>query len=142
MKMLGIDYGTKKIGLAVSDEEGRIAFPRIVLKNDGNAMLVICDFCKKENIEGIVIGESLNFKGEKNKVMDQITPFKTLLEEKTSVPVFFESEFLSSKQARNVHDSGELNDASAAAIILQSYLDKVKNKSGKATGSLLDNFNF
>ena len=128
MRMLGIDYGTKKIGLAMSDEDGRVAFPRLVLKNDAQALAIIFEMFKKEKIDGIVLGESLNFKGEPNKVMEKISEFKMMLEKETGVPVYFESEFLSSKQARNIHDSGELNDASAAAIILQSYLDKEKSK--------------
>ena len=128
MRMLGIDYGTKKIGLAMSDEDGRVAFPRSVLKNDAQAISVILEIFKKEKIDGIVLGESLNFKGEPNKVMEKISEFKIALEKAIGVPVYFESEFLSSKQARNIHDSGELNDASAAAIILQSYLDKEKSK--------------
>lgn len=128
MRMLGIDYGTKKIGFAMSDEDGRVAFPRSVLKNDGGAVAAILQMFRKEKIDGIVLGESLNFKGEANAVMEKILAFKALLEKETGVPVYFESEFLSSKQARNIHDSGELNDASAAAIILQSWLDKTNNK--------------
>ena len=128
MKTLGIDYGTKKIGLAVSDEEGRVGFPRSVLQNDKNIIPAILQICKNEKIGGIVLGESLDYGGEPNKVMEKISAFKIQLEKVTGAPVYFESEFLTSKQARNVYDSGKNNDASAAALILQSYLDKLKNK--------------
>lgn len=129
MKMLGIDYGTKKIGFAISDEDGRIAFPRSVLKNDAGVLSFIKKLIQEEKIETIVLGESLDYSGKPNLIMEKISVFKNLLEKETNLSVIFESEFLSSKQARNIHDSGELNDASAAAIILQSYLDKLKNKS-------------
>jgi putative Holliday junction resolvase len=131
MKTLGIDYGTKKMGLAVSDENGRIAFPRSVLKNNAGVLPIIKELIQKEKIECIVLGESLNYSGKPNLIMEKISAFKKLLEKETDLSVIFESEFLSSKQARNIHDSGDLNDASAAAIILQSYLDKVKNQNSK-----------
>lgn len=128
MKTLGIDYGAKKIGFAVSDEDGRIAFPRSVLKNEAGVFFAIKELIQKEKIESIVLGESLDYSGKPNLIMEKISIFKKLLEKETSLPVIFESEFLSSKQARNIYDSGELNDASAAAIILQSWLDKTNNK--------------
>jgi len=124
MKILGIDYGTKKVGLALSDEGGRIAFPLSVIPNDKTLLQKISDICKKEEVGAIVIGESLDYKGEPNPIMKKINVFHGQLEEKTGKPVFLSPEFLSSKQARNILDSGEKNDASAAAIILQTYLDK------------------
>jgi putative Holliday junction resolvase len=127
MKTLGIDFGTKKMGLAISDEDGRIAFPRSVLKNVIGILPAIKELIQKEKIETIVLGESLDYSGKPNLIMEKIHVFKELLEKETGLPIIFESEFLSSKQARNIHDSGELNDASAAAIILQSYLDKQNN---------------
>ena len=128
MRMLGIDYGTKKIGLAVSDHEGRVAFPFGVVKNDENILAKITAILAEEDIEGVVFGKSLDYSGKPNPVMAKIEAFKERLEIASALPIHFESEFLSSKQARNIHDSGELNDASAAAIILQSYLDKLKNR--------------
>jgi putative Holliday junction resolvase len=142
MKTLGIDYGTKKIGFAVSDEDGRIAFPRSVLKNDAGVFFAIKELIQKEKIESIVLGESLDYSGKPNLIMEKISAFKKLLEKETSLPVMFESEFLSSKQARNIHDSGELNDASAAAIILQSYLDREKSKKEKEKSPTVDGENF
>jgi len=124
MKTLGIDYGTKKVGIAISDEDGRMAFPHGVLPNDNRLTTVIQELCAKETIGAVVLGESLDFSGQPNPVMKKILAFKKTLEGKLSLPVFLEKEFLTSKQARNIHDSGDLNDASAAAIILQSYLDK------------------
>ena len=46
MKFLGIDYGTKRIGLALSDEDGKLAFPKETLKNDGDALNIVVDLIK------------------------------------------------------------------------------------------------
>jgi putative Holliday junction resolvase len=124
MKMLGVDYGTKKVGIAVSDEAARLAFPYAVIPNAGDLAEKISGICAKENIEATVIGESRDFDGKPNPVMKKITSLKKKLEQTFGLPVHLEPEFLTSKQARNIQEGGALTDASAAAIILQSFLDK------------------
>lgn len=129
MKLLGIDFGRKKVGIAVSDEEQKIAFPKTVYPNDKKLLERIADFCKENSVSGIVLGESKNYKGEDNPVMKDILKFKTELETKTSLPVFMEPEFMSSSEAEKMRAEGdykEMLDASAAAVILQSYLNKTK----------------
>ena len=126
MKILGIDYGTKKVGVAVSDESGSMAFPYAVIPSTSDLAEKIQTICIKENIEAVVIGESRDFDGQPNPVMKKITPLKKKLEEKLGFLVYLEPEYLTSKQARNIQEGSALTDASAAAIILQSYLDKVK----------------
>lgn len=126
MKYLGIDFGEKKIGLAVSDEEGRLAFPYLVLLNGKKLLEEVEKIIRMEEIEKIVLGESRNFKGDPNAIMDKIQKFKKDLEEKIEVEVFFEPEFLTSAQAERIQGKTSLHDASAAAIILQSFLDKRK----------------
>lgn len=135
MKYLGIDYGTKRIGLATSDTGGSLAFPHSTVKAGPNALQEIIEVIKKEGVEGIVVGESRNFKGEANKVMEDIEQFKADLEELASLPVAYEAEFLSSAAAarqfegdfgRGDKPSQEKLDASAAAMILQSFLDRQK----------------
>jgi len=124
MKTLGIDYGTKKVGIAISDDGGAVAFPFGVFPNDNQLTAVIQEICTKENISTVILGESLDFSGQPNPVMKKIFAFKKTLEEKFSLSVFLEKEFLTSKQARNIQEDSALTDASAAAIILQSWLDK------------------
>jgi putative holliday junction resolvase len=124
MKILGIDFGSKRIGLAVSDESGKMAFPHSVILNNKSALDEVGDIVKKEKIESIIIGESKDFKGEPNEIMKEIERFKKILEEKTKMPVFFEPEFMTSQQAEHLQGKNEMHDASAATIILQSYLDK------------------
>lgn len=125
-RFLGLDYGTKKVGIAVSDEAGSMAFPYAVIPNTRDLVEKIGEIFTKENISAIVIGESRDFGGMPNPVMKKILPFKKKLEEKLGFPVHLEQEYLTSKQARNIQEGSALTDASAAAIILQSYLDKVK----------------
>jgi len=102
MKYLGIDYGLRNIGIAVSDEGGSLAFPKIVLDNDKNLFKSIMKIIEEEKIETIVVGESLNFVGESNPIMKQIVPFKNKLEKEIGLPIFFEKELFTSAEAERV----------------------------------------
>jgi putative Holliday junction resolvase len=131
MKYLGIDYGTKRIGVAQSDESGTIAFPLGVVDAGLGAVGAVAQLAKDNRIEKIVIGESRNFKGAPNIVMGDIEQFKKSLAEVTGLPVDYEPEFMTSVQAarqgldkRGEGTKKEEVDASAAALILQAYLDR------------------
>ncbi len=127
MKFLGIDYGSKRVGIALSDTEGGMAFPHTVLPNNKKLITTIKEICDKEHVAVIVLGESLDYKMKPNVIMEKITPFKKGLEQVTNLPIHFEREFMTSAAAEHLQGKGEMIDASAAAIILQSYLDKKKN---------------
>jgi putative holliday junction resolvase len=127
MKYLGIDFGLKRIGLSVSDDTGKLAFPHSVILNSKNTLDEIGKIIKKEKIDEIVMGESKNFAGESNKIMAEIEKFKKILEEKIKLKVYFEPEFMTSQQAEQIQGKNDMHDASAAAIILQSYLDSHVN---------------
>jgi len=130
-RLLGIDFGLKRVGIALSDEEQKIAFPKTVYPNDKKLVNQIAKYCEQNSVIGIVLGESKNFKGEDNPIMKDILKFKAEIEKEASLPVYMEPEFMTSSEAgkmRAEDDSGEMIDASAAAIILQSYLDKRQNK--------------
>ena len=129
MKYLGIDYGTKHIGIALSDPEGRMAFPRMVLDASKDPMGEIEELCREEHVEKIIFGDSRNFKNAPNPIMKKMTPFAESLARRTGLPVDFISEALSSQEARRTQGENAMNDASAAAIILQSYLDRANNLS-------------
>jgi putative Holliday junction resolvase len=122
-KFLGIDYGTKRIGVALSDERGTLAFPSAILDNDAKVLPKLGDMIKKENIGGIVVGESLDFKGQPNAVAADIEIFIAELG-KFGTPVRKEKEFLTSVEARRFQGSKNKVDSSAAALILQRYLDR------------------
>lgn len=139
MKFLGIDFGSKRVGIAVSDEAGTLAFPKTVLKNDKSLASVIKKICADEKADALVVGESLNLKGEPNKLQKEISIFKKELENELKVPVYFQKEFMTSIEARRPKEGKKIfsarklpkekaikTDASAAALILQRYLDKLK----------------
>ena len=125
-KVLGIDFGTKKIGIAISDENGNFALPKLVLSNDRSLLENLGKIIREENISEIVIGESVNYKGEENPIMKDVKVFTKELKEKFNLPVSFEPEFLTTHQAKSIQGQSALTDASAAALILQSFLDKRK----------------
>ncbi|MBI5005081.1 MAG: Holliday junction resolvase RuvX [Candidatus Lloydbacteria bacterium] len=124
MKYLGIDYGVKRLGAALSDDGGTMAFPYRVLANTPKLIDELNAIAKKHEVSGIVVGESLDYSGKPNPVMKEIKTFARELEAKTGIAVQYEPEFLTSAQARHIQGDSRTLDASAAAIILQSFLDK------------------
>ncbi|MEK7558513.1 MAG: Holliday junction resolvase RuvX [Patescibacteria group bacterium] len=125
MKCVGIDYGTKRIGIAFSDEAGTIAFPRLILPNNRDVVWKIIELIKKEKARRIVIGKSLDGEGKENKLMGDIKEFIGFLELGINLPIFLEKEYFTSIEARRFQGGSEVDD-SAAAIMLQRYLDKQK----------------
>jgi len=127
MKILGIDYGSKRVGLAISDETGDFAFPLAVIENIKNDALDGVKKAAEENkVKEIVLGESQNYNVEANPIMAQILEFKEKLIQ-LGYSVHLEPEFMTSMQARRLQGPHDKIDASAAALILQSFLDKRKN---------------
>ena len=128
MRYLGIDYGTKRVGIAVSDEGGTMAFPYGIIENNKGLVGEIKAVCIREHVEHIIIGESLNYQNERNIVMEKIDEFITELRDVLALPITLEREFLSTQQARFFQTDNKHVDDSAAAIILQSYLEKKNTK--------------
>ncbi|HBM46207.1 MAG: hypothetical protein UT05_C0003G0019 [Parcubacteria group bacterium GW2011_GWF2_38_76] len=126
MRLLGIDYGTKRVGIALSDEAGVFAYPYSVIKNSKNLTKEIISICKKEKVEKIILGESLDYKGKCNIIVSDTNILKKMLEKETGLEVVYENEVLSSAEAERIQGKGEMLDASAAAIILRTYIDKNK----------------
>jgi len=136
MKYLGIDYGTKRIGIAVSDESGMMAFPRGILSGGKSALEKILDTVREERIDEIVVGKSMDQKGNRNAIMDDIDVFVEQIHNLTGLPVHTHDERFSSHMARSFdftkndmvanprkHDRVEHIDDRAAAVMLQRYLD-------------------
>ena len=134
MKLLGIDYGTKRIGLAVSD--GVVAFPLTTIEGGRGAPARVAEVCKQEKIEQIVVGESRTLGGAANPVQADIEQFKDSIAGLSGLPIKYEREFFTSalaarqfapaEKSRKKNPAHEELDASAAALLLQSYLDKLK----------------
>jgi putative Holliday junction resolvase len=126
MRYLGIDYGTKKVGLATADDDAKIAIPKSVIPNDKSLLDAVNRVIQDGEVDAVVIGESKNYKSEDNLVMKDIRYFARKLKEGTSISIHFEPEFLTSKGAEHIQENKKMDDASAAALILQSYLDKLR----------------
>lgn len=140
MRYLGIDYGSKRVGLALSDEEGMMAFPYKIVSNNMELLDTIHNICGTEEVSAIVLGESHDLSGEPNKIMRSIEEFKNKLNLEVGLPIYFQKEFMTTvfargnegKSVNDAHKSkkekSEKIDDSAAALILQRYLDKKNNK--------------
>jgi len=136
MKYLGIDYGSKKIGVAISDESGKFAFPKEIVPAGIQALRDIVDTVETEGVQKIVVGYSLTSSGERNAIMEDIDAFVEELNKLTGLPVILSDERFSttavrafdwSKPVATPHRSErkyEQIDDRAAAVMLQRYLDK------------------
>jgi putative Holliday junction resolvase len=127
-RFLGIDYGTKRIGVSVSDENGTLAFPKEILGNDSKIFDKLGGIIEKEKISEIVIGESVDSSGKSNKIAPKIEVFILELKEKFKLPVHKQKEFFTSIEARRYQTKPARADAGAAALILQRYLDRINNQ--------------
>lgn len=126
MRYLGIDFGTKKLGLALSDEAGTMGFPHSVISNTPQLLADIRALIEKENVGAVVMGESIGLSGEENPVAKDAHAFAQSLTEETGLPVHFEPEMFTTQEARRLPE-GEREimgnvDAQAASLILTSYL--------------------
>jgi len=139
MRYLGIDYGSKRVGLALSDEEGKMAFPYKIVPNDLTLVDTVHNICGQEEVSAIVLGESHDLSGQPNKIMGSIEEFKRNLEGELDLPIYFENEFMTTVEARGRVGKESKNDRkvkkgeqkraddSAAALILARYLDRKNN---------------
>jgi putative Holliday junction resolvase len=129
MRYLGIDYGTKKIGVAVSDDAGSFAFPRGTLDNDDKILDTFAAFVEKERIEEIVMGDTRTDLGEENRITKESDKFAYELEAWLKLPMHRVREAWSTQEAARYAPQGQKHDDSAAAaIILQRFLDTQQNK--------------
>lgn len=123
-KILGIDYGTKRVGVAVTDEEGRIAFPKAVLPNDRTLLGSVAEMVEAGGITEVVVGESKDNRGADNSIARSARRFADELASMSGVTIHFEPEFYSSQEVRTHTGSISGVDAGAAAVILNSFLTK------------------
>ena len=132
-RALGIDYGEKRVGLALSDRLNLIASPYKTLQNISETDLIskIKKIVFEKEVKIFVIGLPLNMKGKDSAQTKKVRRFKKLLSI-LELPIFYEDERFSSIIAKNSlvlqnvktgHNKSEI-DRTAAAIILQQYLDK------------------
>lgn len=129
MRYLGIDYGTKRVGTALSDEAGTMGFPHKVLNNTSRLAEELLALIEREKVEALVIGESRDFSGKENAVAHEAKKLGAELAEAAGIPLHFESEIFTTQEARRFptgerFGSKEPIDAAAAALILTSFLSR------------------
>lgn len=126
---LAIDYGQRKIGLAFSPG-GKLAFRLKTLKNDRFFLSALLNLVKEQEIEKIIIGLPRRTDGKPDLKIESIKKFKQKIEEECEgvFVVFFDEMFSSKEAQRNLIKNKKDDDAEAARIILQSYLDFSSNK--------------
>ena len=136
-KILAIDFGRKKIGLAIADLETKIPLPRegFFCKNEKEFLEIIKKIVETENIGLIVLGLPLSLDFKETDLVLEIKKLGEFLEKKLGIPVDYENEIFSSEEAESYYRffqrkiRGKIKkrknlDSLAAAIILESYLKK------------------
>jgi putative Holliday junction resolvase len=133
MRVLGLDYGARRIGVAICDELGMTAqgMTTIIRKNRETDLNAIGDFIRRYDVERIVIGYPLRLDGSEGIQCEKVNRFARRLEMRFSLPVIRRDETLSTKEAEEIlHEAGARRDKRkgrvdrlAACIILQGYLD-------------------
>lgn len=126
MKVLGIDYGTKRIGLAISDETKTLARELQIL-SPKEFWQQIDDIIIEQGIERIVLGLPLNMSGQHSKKTEEVQAFTDQLQQIVTIPVELVDERLSSVMAEQLGSRTQPIDSLAAQIILQNYLNQQKN---------------
>lgn len=140
MNLLAIDYGTKRIGLAVGSTETGVAAPLKLLENRGETHLIedIRAVVLNEGIGQIVMGLPLSEDGGHTEQEAKVRAFTVRLEESLDVPIALEDERLSSREIEAHMNamggkkawkaSGLDRDSAAATLFLQTYLDKLRTE--------------
>ncbi len=135
--ILAIDYGTKRVGLAIADEKLRIPLPLKTIegKRQQEVLETISHLCQEKDVSRIVIGLPLSFNFEETPVCKDIREFGEKVKRVTNREVVYENEVLTTEAAKNINRSldrvksrqskskGHF-DSQAAILILESYLKK------------------
>ena len=132
MKYLAVDYGQKRTGIAVSDAGGRMAFPRpaILMRGKDAFFSDLLAMVEAEQAGALVVGLPIRQNGEDSETTRQVRNMVARLKRRTTLPVFFMPEALSSYDAETrLREAGKSGrkmqvklDSAAAAAILESFL--------------------
>jgi len=115
-KILGIDYGDKRIGLALA-EQGSIAVPYSILDNDSNILSNFKNIIIKENIDIVVIGLPHSFSGKENERLSITKEFITSLENSLDIPIHTVDEQLTTQLYKKQGIKKDIDKHSATAIL-------------------------
>ena len=134
-RLLGIDPGKKRVGIAISDENKLVSTPlkTILKKNNTNVFSDILEIVKENNIKGIVVGNPINMDGSEGPSSQSAKHFAKILSNNISIPIVMWDERLSSQGAFNLSSNLDINtskkvkklDQNAASFILQGAIDYI-----------------
>ncbi len=138
MRLLGIDYGARRIGLAISDPSGVLARPLRAIRSDEGPLLeqvlraIEAMLAEEDGLGTVVIGMPRRLDGSRHDLADRVQALADALRARVRVPIVFQDERLTSHEAearlterhRDWRDRKARLDAAAAAIILQDYIDE------------------
>ena len=135
-RLLGIDPGKKRVGLAISDEDKLVSTPlkTIIKKNNSDLVKEIKKIIEENNIKGIVVGDPINMDGSKGPSAQSANDFAKYLSNNISISVTMWDERLSSEAAFNLSSNLDINtskkveklDQNAASFILQGAIDYIR----------------
>ncbi len=123
---MGIDYGKKRVGVAFTDDKGLMAFPHSVLPNDADLLSELLSLIQERGVDEIIIGHSLGRDGLPNGIHGRVTELVTDLTLQVGLPVHLEPEQYTTQEAVRFQGRNDKTDASAAAIILNSFITRNK----------------
>ena len=131
---MGIDYGRARVGIALSDESGRIAMPVAALNGRRDLKKSLGDIVSGRGVARIVIGYPLDREGRSGPMGDEVREFSERVSEWFGVEcVLWDERYTSFQAATAARKSGGHvkkggNDMAAATLILQSYLDSINRQ--------------
>ena len=133
MRVLGIDYGEKRVGFAISDPSGTMALTlrTVEVRGEGDALTQAAAICRETEADRIVLGLPLNMNGSRGPMADKVTAFAGRLSKAVAAPVELVDERLSTSAVERALVDADvsrakrknLRDKLAAQVILQSWLD-------------------
>jgi putative Holliday junction resolvase len=136
LRIMGLDVGDKRTGVAISDPMGMLASPLLVVEteNESGEIDILLKLIENNNIEKIIIGLPISMDGTVGTQAEKVKAFGEKLISKSPVPVEYRDERLTTVSAKRMvmesrHKKSKNNkkveyDAAAAAVILQAYLDE------------------
>lgn len=132
-KILGIDYGTKLIGIAITDEAQKLVFPRATIGNKGQSEVLseLKKLIDEENVESLVVGNPLHMEGNRSDFNNEVQVFASELQKVSGKEVYLVDERLTTEQVERERKmmglygrkNKYLKDEIAASIILTVYLE-------------------
>lgn len=126
MRKMGIDYGKKRVGVAFTDDAGLMAFPHDTLQNNDTLLKTLLALIKEKQVDEIVIGLSLAKDGTPNEIHSKVTELVTDLTLRAGLPIHLEPEQYTTQEAIRFQGRNDKTDASAATIILNSFITRAK----------------